>query len=293
MGASAGEFPIVPPQFMNSFNQGLSGVGNAYNNLINAQLNKAQLPYASDLAKADVAYKIAMSQYLSNPNQSLKYMTDLGKTYIEPNIIRAQQQKFGINPDQNNIQSSNDISNINNSYELKRQKDISDSQTRNRNLFASNIEKTISFINPDDLTKYSGVQGQLKKHLAAARSGLGYEDKDYNKYLEAKQGVDFLAKQIRQFYGDSVQPSVQKALSELADPTSWDRSPEEARKIFDKNINILKNETSTYREALQSPSAYREQKNSSNNSNVEGKIQQVKTINGTQYFMVNGQWMYK
>jgi hypothetical protein len=135
MGASAGEFPIVPPQFMDSFNKGLSGVGNTYKNLLDAATSKAKLPYVPQLALAQIASQMAYAKLMgpqfiaklmgnkdilanmNDPKQMMDYLVSLGmSTSQAANAIQSMGNNGGglaptqnqPSPSRNNFSSSPD-----------------------------------------------------------------------------------------------------------------------------------------------------------------------------------------
>ena len=137
-------------------------------------------------------------------------------------------------------------------YALAKQKMSTDADTRKKTLFASNIDKTIDSINKKDLTRFAGLKGalKLKTEEAKATANPGSESEDYRKYLESSNKAQLLAKQVRQFYGDSIQPAMLQQLQKLSNPATWRTNPEIATRLFDSFTNLLKQETSTYRGAL-------------------------------------------
>src|SRR6185503_18689934 len=106
------QFPILSPAQMSPFGGALQSGLNAYSGLMNAaylhpklqeallqqqlanQKSQAELPYAGRMAQATADYKDAMAKYLNSPNQALKNMTPLGKTYIEPYIIEDIRRRY-------------------------------------------------------------------------------------------------------------------------------------------------------------------------------------------------------
>lgn len=142
-------------------------------------------------------------------------------------------------------------------YELKMQKEVSDSDTRKRALFASNIDKTIEGINPKDLTQYSGAAGQLKLKGDQLASSLGKPTDSFKAYNKALTLSNLLAKQVRQFYGDSITPQIQEKLAMLTNPTSWTNSPDIAMDNFNTFKDILQKETQTYRRPLRDVKEFR------------------------------------
>jgi len=123
---------------------------------------------------------------------------------------------------------------------------------------ATNIEKTISYIDPEALTQFGGLKGQIKLQREKALASVGKESGSYDKYVESLNAVKLMTKQMRQFYGDSIQPHVQENLEKLNNPSTWSTNPKLARRIFDQTKDILENELGTYRQALRSPQAYQQ-----------------------------------
>lgn len=137
-------------------------------------------------------------------------------------------------------------------YALAKQKVSTDTDTRKKALFASNIDKTVDSINKEDLTRFAGLNGaiKLKQQEAKAITNPGSESEEYRKYLESANKAQLLAKQVRQFYGDSIQPAMLQQLQKLANPATWRNNPEIASRLFDSFTGLLKQETGTYRGAL-------------------------------------------
>jgi hypothetical protein len=137
-------------------------------------------------------------------------------------------------------------------YALAKQKISTDSDTRKKTLFASNIDKTIDSIDKKDLTRFAGLNGaiRLKEQEAKSITNPGSESEDYKRYLESANKAQLLAKQVRQFYGDSIQPAMLQQLQKLSNPATWRTNPEIASRLFDSFTGLLKQETGTYRGAL-------------------------------------------
>ena len=338
------------PELGNPLSSAVSGLLAGVNAAPKFKKGMIDAKYEAMTAQANAVYKQAMAQYLTNPNQALKGLTPVGKSFLEPAVIKAtlarqgrnisDQDAQGIADTYNNPQGSNgqqtptqpsvDPDAITNAYNLYRQKQTSDTDTRKRNLFSTNIEKTMSFIDPDALTKYGGLEGTLEKGAESIKSAFGKESPDYDNYVKSANAVKILVKQVRQFYGDSIQPSMQANLEFLANPSNWKTNPKLAKDLWNQFSQVLTNETQTYKDALKSTKPYRENvspssqdassydqygnntlgdpqevlnRNSKNNpspdaisnqlknNNIEGKVQKVKSIRGKNYAMINGQWI--
>ena len=154
-----------------------------------------------------------------------------------------------------------------NNYDKQLLKTTTDTQARQKTLYAKNIDKTIQQIDPAELVKYSGIGGQLELKKQQVLAQQGKESEGYKKYLEAANNAELLAHQVRQFYGDSIQPSVTEKLSKLTNPSTWKNNPEVASRLYKSFVKTLKNETGTYTSALKGTDVYKEK--SENNSSSQ------------------------
>lgn len=200
--------------------------------------------YQADLDQSNVLnqYRQALSGTADK-----RASTTLGKTEMEIADIMNRQD---LSPQEKNSMIGR--------YELSRQKQISDSDARKRALFASNVDKTLENINPKDLVQYGGIKGQAKLKADQLKAGLGNASKDYLKYQDALTGAKLLAKQVRQFYGDSITPQVQEQLAEMVNPATWSNNPDVALRKFNRFKKILHSETGTYRSALKETKEFNE-----------------------------------
>lgn len=239
--------PINLPDWLSAKVQGnplaqlLGQLPEAYEKGLDINKKRQELPYAGATAKSTAEYKTAMAKYLSNPYQMQRFMTPLGKLLNEQQM---QSGKVNINGQEYDP------------YTLELIKHTTDADTRKRNLFAQNIEKTASTINPEDLTRYSGITGPGKKAFETAKSMFGKASPEFTAHLEAERSAHQLATQVRQFYGESIQPEVRRDLNNLTNPSFWNKSPEMAADLYKKYIALLKMETNTYESALKSGQPY-------------------------------------
>lgn len=160
-------------------------------------------------------------------------------------------------------------------YALYRQKNVSDVDTRKRNLFATNIEKTLNNINIEDLTQYAGLKGGIEMKKQQGLASVGKQSPAYDKFQNSLTAADFLASQVRQFYGESIQPEMRQKLESLTNPGTWTNNPELAKQLFKQTKNILGQEMQTYRDALRSPSAYQGAGASQSSTPSSANIQQM------------------
>jgi len=209
---------------------------------------------------------------------------------VTPDQMQALSQQLG-NPGLGNNSpspvSQADLDNIPNQYASMRQKISTDSDTRKRNLFASNIEKTLQMIKPEDLAQYSGAKGQAALLYDKLASSAGEAPQRYINYSTAAQNADMLATQVRQFYGDSVQPAVQEKLASITNPASWKNDPNVTLAKYNELKKLLGNEIGTYRSALLNTSPYREPAQSQGSQNTN---QMTKSVGGKTYVKVGNDW---
>lgn len=142
---------------------------------------------------------------------------------------------------------------IQQAYEQEIAKKTTDADARKRLLFANNIDKTLETINLDDLTSYSGIQNIPKYLDHSGQAALGDAPEEFVRHKQAVESAAFLADQMRQFYGDSIQPAAMKRLRALANPSTWYQNPKVAKAQFEQLKKILEMETQTYKDAGTSP----------------------------------------
>lgn len=146
-------------------------------------------------------------------------------------------------------------------YSNKALKDATDTNVRQRIIYAKNMEQTLNSINPDDLTSYSGINGTAEFFSDSTSSLFGETPPKLLKYQKALTAADALAKQVRQFYGDSITKGVQEGLKELTNPTSWSKSPEIAKaKFIYFRDKILRAEAKNFYSAAKSANIYEQPK---------------------------------
>ncbi len=218
-----------------------------------------------------MAYQQALTQ--SMPFRSL---SPLGKSYVEQSNVQQGLSPAGqswpkllsIASQKGNENSPYSPEEMSNAYELARTKLTTDPQARQRNLYATNIEKTLDMIDPDSLTQYGGIkQAQLMGQYGL--SPFGAESKNFDKYKKSLQAVDMLTTQVRQFYGDSIQPDMIDRLNRLSNTASWSNNPKLAKQLFDETKNILQAEMGTYRDVFKSTDVYKGQNTKGNSKKLK------------------------
>lgn len=229
----------------------------------------------------------ALSPYrnmLTN-NASTRAASPLGKMQIERADVDA-----GFMPGTNRQVQLDDATRneLRNQYDLDIQKKVTDTQARQRALSSANIDKTIKSINPSSLTQYSGIGGAIQFHAdkAKALSNPKSAPARYVEYKKAETNAQLLAHQVRQFYGDSIQPAMLESLGKMTNPSTWDQSPQVALELYKSFINILKTEGETYRSALKSKDVYQGIDNQGNPSN--GPYEKPNASNARTYNLETG-----
>ena len=143
-------------------------------------------------------------------------------------------------------------------YKLKQLKDVTDTGVRQRILYSKNMEKTLDNLNVDNLVTYSGLKGTRDLAHDTFASAKGQEIPRYEAYKESLTAAKTLAKQVRQFYGDSITAGVQEGLQKLTDPTSWLENPKVAKARFNRFKHILQTEAKTFTDAAKNADIYEE-----------------------------------
>ena len=204
------------------------------------------------------AYQQSMADYRNMYASTIdkRTATTLGKQNLELDDINAG---FMPGTSRSVPLTQEQQQSLQNRYNLAIQKGTSDTSSRQKALYAQNIDKTIASINPDSLFQYSGVTGSVNKAKEGALGMFGMQSEDYANYVQSKQAADLLAHQVRQFYGDSIQPAMTKRIEQMTNPESITKDPKLARKAYDEVISILQKETQTYQQSLKGTQPYEEQ----------------------------------
>ena len=86
-------------------------------------------------------------------------------------------------------------------------KDTTDQQTRAKLQNAVNMNITLDSINSEALTHYSGIERGVTKLFDQVQEGLDVGTPEYKAYVKEAIKASAAAKQMRQYLGDSIQPS--------------------------------------------------------------------------------------
>lgn len=151
-------------------------------------------------------------------------------------------------------------------------KDTTDPKTREKLINASNMNITLDSINPKYLTQYSGAANKVDKLADSIVESAGAGSPEYENYQREVIKATAAAKQMRQYLGDSIQPSAQERLDHLSNPEAWNVSPKLAEENFNYIKDLFKRETQTLVRAAQDPTLY----TASGNAN-QGKIYNLST----------------
>lgn len=186
-------------------------------------------------------------------NAPYRNATPLSKMNLDLNDIEAG---FLPNTNRGTRLTPEQQATLKNQYDLAKQKLISDQQTRQKIGYVTNLDATLGRVDPDKLTQYSGFFGGLEKFGNKALSGVGLETQNYDDYTTNTTDATLAAKQLRQFLGDSIQPSAAKKLDALTNPESWTKNPKQAKAQFQEFLNTYNKEAKTYRRMANDPSVY-------------------------------------
>jgi hypothetical protein len=145
--------------------------------------------------------------------------------------------------------------------------DVTDPATRAQLQKAANLNITLDSVDSDALSDYSGIEGQVSKIADSLKEALGAGNPRYQNYIMQVQKANAAAKQLRQYLGDSIQPTAQNRLDHLINPEAWNVSPKTAKANFDFMRDLLHRETNTLVRAANDASLYRPKANTGNTGN--------------------------
>lgn len=132
-------------------------------------------------------------------------------------------------------------------------KKTTDAAIRNKIPYAENVRITMSNIVPEDLVQYSGLMGQINYLKDFSKAAIGTPPENFMAYQRALTGAKTLSKQLRQFWGDSIQPAATDKIDQLTNPSYWNKNPEVALQQFNQLRKITDQELETFKAAGTSP----------------------------------------
>ena len=100
---------------------------------------------------------------------------------------------------------------------------------------------------------YTGAQGRSRLLRDKLKASSGEKVPMYKEYSEYLKNAELLSSQIRQFYGDSIQPEAMRKLESLANPSSWDKDPITARNSLNAFIKTFRQERGIGQNAMFKP----------------------------------------
>ncbi len=132
-------------------------------------------------------------------------------------------------------------------------KKTTDAAIRNKIPYAKNVKITMDSIKPESLVQYSGPQGQGKYMLDTLKAAMGNPPPEFMEYQKALTSAKTLSKQLRQFWGDSIQPSATDKIDQLTNPSHWSKNPQVALQQFNQLKQITEQELEVFNKAGTSP----------------------------------------
>ncbi len=209
-----------------------------------------------------------------NETQYKRDATPITKQYDE--IKSIQNGKF---PGTDRDLSPEEQSKMQSSLMLNIVKQTTDPKTREKLINANNMNITLDSVDPKKLTYYSGIEGQfVDKPLDAILEGFGEGSPQYQDYIHETNKATFAAKQMRQYLGDSIQPSAQDKLDKLTKPEAWNVSPKTAEENFNFMRDLYKKESQTLVRAVTDPKLFQGigvDNNPAKNSNFTVKAPEI------------------
>jgi hypothetical protein len=213
------------------------------------QESKVAYDLEQDKIRKTMEYQDALLQ--SAPK---RYATTMGKTAMEEqDIARGVMPGTTTTGEGGQPIDLDQQKKLANRYTQKIMKDVTDPDARKRAIFATNMHVTMDNLPVDDLVSYSGTKGAIDLVNDKRLSLQGKTPERLKKYEEAMTASKTLAKQVRQFLGDSITPGVQQGLSELTNPTSWLQSPDVAKAKYNKFKEMLTQESNVLLKTLAGP----------------------------------------
>jgi len=234
---------------------GLSPSGDVANALVIEQLRRqygeddprfkqAQqaLQNQQDARRALIDYRLSLQQ-----TAPFKALSPLGKLIAEGRgqgplqLGDVMGEGGGVSPD------------VAEAYQREIAKKTSTTQAQNKFLSAQNIDKAFDMLDKDALVQYSGIEGMGKWLKDQSMSTAGKTPEQLKKFQTAVSTASALADQLRQFWGDSIQPQAMERIRHLTNPSAWYKNPDVALAQLNQLQKLLESETSTYKNAATSP----------------------------------------
>lgn len=132
-------------------------------------------------------------------------------------------------------------------------KKTTDAAIRNKIPYAENVKITLDSIVPESLVQYSGPAGQGKYLVDTLKAAMGNPPPEFMEYQKALTSAKTLSKQLRQFWGDSIQPAATDKIDQLTNPSHWNKNPQVALQQFNQLKQITDQELRTFKKAGTSP----------------------------------------
>lgn len=131
-------------------------------------------------------------------------------------------------------------------YEAAIAKRTTDAAIRNKIPYAENVKITMDNINPEDLVQFSGPSGTIKLAIESLKAARGNPSPEYLAYQTSLTGAKTLKKQLRQFWGDSIQPAATEEIGKLTNPSHWTKNPQVALQQFNQLKKITDQELASF-----------------------------------------------
>ena len=137
-------------------------------------------------------------------------------------------------------------------------KSTNTSQNLNKIQFGSQVEQTLANMLPYEpaMEYYTGIEGRGKLLADKLKSASGVTTPEYAAYQAYRTHAETAAAGIRQYWGDSIQPSVKESINDLTNPSSWDKGPDAVRAKLNSVITNFNSELEQRRKMAQGPSLY-------------------------------------
>jgi hypothetical protein len=166
-------------------------------------------------------------------------------------VLSTQGQRPQQSPNYNQVFTPQQMSGLLQSGAIK---GSTTAQQYNRNVYGANADQTLNNMLKDQgsMEYYTGLTGRTQLALDKAK-GSTQSSPEYQAYQRYLANSQLLANQLRQFYGDSIQPSAVEKLNDLAKPSGWTKDPEAARQALNAFVTTFKQERQIGQNAMFNP----------------------------------------
>lgn len=137
-------------------------------------------------------------------------------------------------------------------------KETSDVQNRNKLLYGTQAERTISNMDADKkaMLYYTGPGGAAQLATDTAKAAAGTTTPRYAAYQRFVTNAGILGPQLLQYYGLGIQKDQREEVNQLTNPRNWHDNPKVTAQKWNAFVKTLNQEVGIRRKALRDPNLY-------------------------------------